>query len=89
MTEEVIDSRRREFLGTSAAALTGVVAGGSAVARAGTAAVQSTAPREPAVIGYPSRKGVTIERVAYPARNIGTSIVANLFTRAASTRRSS
>ena len=31
------------------------------------------------MIGYPNQKGVTIERVAYPARNIGTSIVANLF----------
>ena len=33
----------------------------------------------PAVIGYPNEKGVTIERVTYPARNLGTSIVANLF----------
>jgi fermentation-respiration switch protein FrsA (DUF1100 family) len=79
MADEKIDQKRRDFLGTSAVVLSGVVAGGSAVARAGTAAVQSTAPREPAVIGYPSRKGVTIERVTYPARNIGTSIVANLF----------
>ena len=35
--------------------------------------------KEPAVIGYPNRKGVTIERVTYPARNMGTAIVANLF----------
>jgi fermentation-respiration switch protein FrsA (DUF1100 family) len=33
----------------------------------------------PAVIGYPNEKGVTIERVTYPARNLGTSIVANVF----------
>ena len=33
----------------------------------------------PAVIGYPNEKGVTIERVTYPARNMGTTIVANLF----------
>jgi fermentation-respiration switch protein FrsA (DUF1100 family) len=33
----------------------------------------------PAVIGYPNEKGVTIERVTYPARNLGTKIVANLF----------
>ena len=31
------------------------------------------------MIGYPNRKGVTIERVTYPARNMGTTIVANLF----------
>lgn len=49
------------------------------MARAGTASAQSTALEEPAVIGYPNQKGVTIERVTYPARNIGTRIVANLF----------
>jgi fermentation-respiration switch protein FrsA (DUF1100 family) len=43
------------------------------------ASAESAAPKEPAVIGYPSKKGVTIERVTYPARNTGTSIVANLF----------
>ncbi len=79
MADEKVDQKKREFLGASAVVLSGIVAGGSAVARAGTAAVQSSAPKEPAVIGYPSRKGVTIERVTYPARNIGTSIVANLF----------
>jgi len=44
-----------------------------------TTFAQSTAVKEPAVIGYPNRNGVTIERVTYPARNMGTSIVANLF----------
>ncbi|QCI69507.1 alpha/beta hydrolase [Phreatobacter stygius] len=44
-----------------------------------SASAQSTAAKEPAVIGYPNRKGVTIERVTYPARNMGTTIVANLF----------
>lgn len=43
------------------------------------AAAPSSTVKEPAVIGYPNRKGVAIERVAYPARNIGTPIVANLF----------
>jgi len=75
----LIDQKRREFLGRSAVALSGVVAGGSAMARADTPSAQSTAVKQPAVIGYPSRKGVTIERVTYPARNIGTAIVANLF----------
>jgi len=49
------------------------------MATAGTSAAQSAAVKEPAVIGYPNRKGATIERVTYPARNIGTPIVANLF----------
>jgi fermentation-respiration switch protein FrsA (DUF1100 family) len=49
------------------------------MARAGTPSTQSAAVKEPAVIGYPNQKGVTIERVTYPARNIGTAIVANLF----------
>lgn len=79
MTDEIIDQRRREFLGRSAAVLSGVVGGGSAMARAGTPLTQSAAVKEPAVIGYPNRRGVTIERVTYPARNIGTAIVANLF----------
>ena len=79
MTDEIIDQKRREFLGTSAVALSGVLAGGSAMAMPGTASTQSTAVKEPAVIGYPNKKGVTIERVAYPARNTGTAIVANLF----------
>ena len=79
MADEIIDQKRREFLGTSAVALSGVVAGGSAMAMPGTASAPSTAVNEPAVIGYPNQKGVTIERVTYPARNIGTAIVANLF----------
>lgn len=49
------------------------------MAMPGTASAPSTAVKEPAVIGYPNQKGVTIERVTYPARNMGTTIVANLF----------
>jgi len=79
MADEVIDQKRREFLGRSAVVLSGVVAGGSATARAGTPSTQSAVVKEPAVIGYPNEKGVTIERVTYPARNTGTGIVANLF----------
>ena len=40
---------------------------------------QSHAVKQPAVVGYPNEKGVTIERVTYPARNSGTAIVGNLF----------
>ena len=49
------------------------------MARSVSASDQSTAVHEPAVIGYPNQQGVTIERVTYPARNIGTRIVANVF----------
>ena len=45
----------------------------------GMPAAQEAAAKEPAVIGYPNKKGVTIARVTYPARNTGTTIVANLF----------
>jgi hypothetical protein len=83
MVHEIIDQKRREFLGRSAVVFSGVVAGGSVMARADTPSAQSAAVKEPAVIGYPSTKGVTIERVTYPARNMGTAIVANLFKTAA------
>ncbi len=79
MADEIVDEERREFLGRSAVVLSGVVAGGSAMARADAPPAPSTAAKEPAVIGYPSQKGVTIERVTYPARNTCTTIVANLF----------
>jgi fermentation-respiration switch protein FrsA (DUF1100 family) len=79
VVDEIIDQDRREFLGRSAIVLSGVVAGGSAMGAAGMPSAQSAAVKEPAVIGYPNQKGVTIERVTYPARNIGTAIVANLF----------
>jgi fermentation-respiration switch protein FrsA (DUF1100 family) len=79
MVNEIIDRKKREFLETSAVALSGVVAGGSAMAISTAAAAPSSTVKEPPVIGYPNRKGVAIERVTYPARNIGTPIVANLF----------
>jgi hypothetical protein len=79
MAEEIVDQKRRAFLGTSAVALSGVVAGAVAPARAEAPPARSAAVKEPAVIGYPNQKGVTIERVTYPARNTGTAIVANLF----------
>lgn len=79
MNQESVDEGRREFLGRSAVALSGVVAGGPATARADASLAPPAAVKEPAVIGYPNLKGVTIERVTYPARNLGTAIVANLF----------
>jgi fermentation-respiration switch protein FrsA (DUF1100 family) len=64
-----MNKERRIFLRTS----------GQLVAVASTTSAASAAVKEPAVIGYPNKKGVTIERVTYPARNMGTTIVANLF----------
>jgi fermentation-respiration switch protein FrsA (DUF1100 family) len=77
MTNETINERRREFLGTSALLLSTAVVGSSVMTS--PASAQSNAVKEPAVIGYPNEKGVTIERVTYKARNMGTDIVANLF----------
>ncbi len=60
---------RRNFLRVS----------GQLVAGASAASAAAAAVKEPAVIGYPNKKGLTIERVTYAARNMGTTIVANLF----------
>jgi uncharacterized protein len=68
-----MNRQRRQFLRASGQLVAG------AVAVASTTFAAPAAVKEPAVIGYPNRKGVTIERVTYPARNIGTTIVANLF----------
>lgn len=69
--------KRREFLKAS-----GQIFSGAALAGLGapvTASAQSAGVKEPAVIGYPNKKGLAIERVTYPARNMGTTVVANLF----------
>jgi fermentation-respiration switch protein FrsA (DUF1100 family) len=79
MVDDVVDRKRREFLGTSVVVLSGVFSGGAAAAAPGAPSASSTAVKEPAVIGYANRKGVTIERATYPARNTGAAIVANLF----------
>jgi len=75
---ENANSARREFLQTTGQSLwgTAVLVGSSLMAPAPASAA---AVKEPAVIGYSSKKGVTMERVTYPARNMGTTIVANLF----------
>jgi hypothetical protein len=75
----VLQYTRRAFLGTSAAVLSAAVTTRHARAARADAPVQAARVTSPAVIGYPNGKGVTIERVTYPARNLGTSIVANLF----------
>jgi uncharacterized protein len=73
VSNEVINETRREFLGTSALVLSGAVFGGSGTAAPHGASAQSHAVKQPAVIGYPNEKGVTIERITYPARNMGTT----------------
>jgi len=80
MADQVLNETRREFLKISGQALSGVVVAGSiAAALPEPVSARSTTVKEPAVIGYPNRKGVTIEPVTYPARNMGTTIVGNLF----------
>jgi Hydrolases of the alpha/beta superfamily len=79
MVNESVDQKRRLFLGTSAFVLSGAVVASSVFGGAGSASAQSAAAKGPAVVNYPNDKGVTIERVTYPARNMGTNIVANLF----------
>ncbi len=77
MADEIIDESRRKFLGASALVLSSGALRGAALAA--TAGASAGAVKEPAVVGYPNEKGVTIERVTYPARNMKTTIVGNLF----------
>jgi len=64
---------RRHFLGISLAAAGGLLTGVIPDAHAA-----NTVP-EPAVIGWVNTSGISIERVEYPARNLGTQIAANIF----------
>ncbi len=79
MATDVINEQRRAFLGRSALVLSSAVMGGRAMATSTAATAQVRTVKMPAVIGYPNEKGITIERVTYPARNMGTPIVGNLF----------
>jgi hypothetical protein len=74
MANETINDQRRQFLGTSALVLTGAIAGVSSITMPTTASAQFSAAKEPAVVGYPNEKGVTIERVTYKARNMGADM---------------
>ena len=53
MADEIVDEEGCESLGRSAAVPSGLVAGGSAMARADAPSASSTAVKELAVIGYP------------------------------------
>lgn len=73
MNRELKARNRRMFPGMSAQTFSG------AVFENAVAAPSAAGPlREPAVIGYRNTKGVAVERVAYPAGNLGTAILANL-----------
>jgi uncharacterized protein len=80
MSKDVINERRRVFLGASAMFVSGAVITGRATPASASTPAQAGPVNMPAVVGYPNAKGVRIERVTFPARNLGTSIVANLFT---------
>ncbi len=79
MSKDVMNERRRAFLGASAVMLSGAVMAGRVSTASSSTQAEAGPEKTPAVIGYPNAKGVKIERVTYPARNLGTSIVANLF----------
>ena len=79
MSKTTTDADRRAFLGTSALVLSSAALGALGSTEPRGASAQSPAVKHPAVIGYPNEKGIAIERVTYSARNMGTSIVANLF----------
>jgi len=75
---EIIDKGRRRFIGTAIVAIPGAAVVSAELLAFGNSSAQSTTAgpaKEPAVIGYPNKKGVTIERVSYKARNLGTDIV--------------
>jgi len=68
-----IHHSRRHFLGLSLAAASWLLAGPMAHAHA------ANPMPEPAVIGWTNTAGISIERVSYPARNLGTHIAAHVF----------
>lgn len=79
MIDDVADESRRKFLEKSARVLSSAVAAGAALTASATASAQSDPVAQPAVVGSPNFAGVTVERVTYPSRNMGTTIVGNLF----------
>jgi len=82
MSSEVLDEGRRRFIGASLVGGPGAAFVSAGLLASGEASVQTRSAdpvKQPAVIGYPNKKGLQIERGAYLARNMGTMIVANLF----------
>ncbi|CAE6964558.1 alpha/beta hydrolase [Paraburkholderia domus] len=88
MGDDIFCINRRKFIGNSLVAASGITVVSTGMLAAGTASAQTPAAaasagcgpvKLPAVIGYPNNNGVLVERVTYPARNMGTTIVANVF----------
>jgi fermentation-respiration switch protein FrsA (DUF1100 family) len=84
--KKVLNDGRRKFIGASLAAVPIAAVVGSAVRAFGGPSAQTKGAgpaMEPMVIGYRNKKGVQIERVTYPARNMNTQIAAYVFKPAA------
>src|SRR6185436_15102354 len=82
MSDEIPNKGRRKFIGASLIAVPGaaVVSSGLLSSSEASAQTKSAGPRkEPMVIGYSNKKGIQIERVTYPARNMDTEIAAYIF----------
>jgi len=66
-SNEILDKGRRRFIGTAIVAIPGVAVVSTELLASGETSAQTmnAGPvKQPAVIGYPNKKGVTIERVS-------------------------
>lgn len=83
MSNETLNEERRRFISASVVAASGAAVASTGLLASGAAAaapIGSAGPvKEPAVVGWTNKNGILIERVTYPARNLGTNIVANVF----------
>jgi dipeptidyl aminopeptidase/acylaminoacyl peptidase len=82
MSDEILNKGRRKFIGASLAAVSGAAVVSSGLLPSAEASAQTNgagSANEPMVIGYPNKKGIQIEHVTYPARNMGTEIAAYIF----------
>jgi uncharacterized protein len=82
MSNEILDKGRRKFIGASLVAVPGTAVVSSGLLASDEMSAQTKGAgtaKEPMVIGYPNKKGIQIERGAYPARNMGTEIAAYIF----------
>jgi dienelactone hydrolase len=78
--ESINEGRRRFSDGNRRDSGAAVMTTGLLASQEASAQSRAAGPvNEPAVIGYPNKKGVIMERVTYKARNLGTDIVANVF----------
>jgi hypothetical protein len=72
MSNEVLDEGRRRLIGASLVGVPGAAVVSTGLLASGEASAQTRRAgpvKQPAVIGYPNKKGLQIERVTYPARN--------------------